>query len=363
MTTARNSSAPSTTDHGASTAGWAGDEARRFPGRIYRYRVLGMGLGGACIAAVLHEQQPGPAYWTAAVFTCLLWPHLAWWLARRSGNPFRAELRNLLLDSAQAGLWVSLMHFNLLPSVLLLTLVTVDKISTGVPRLWLWSLPAVAGGVLAGGLWTGFAFAPESSMTVVLASLPMLLIHTLAVSLAGSRLVHRIRDKNRQLDALSRIDALTGLDGRRHWQQSVTTALRAHHLGGTPAALLMLDIDHFKATNDRHGHSAGDLLLRQVADILRDRLRAGDNAGRYGGDEFGVVLAGADLAQAHAWAESILRDVRRSVSTGIEDGDRCSISIGLAMVDPLHAEPAQWIDAADAALYRAKRSGRDCVST
>lgn len=356
MRTSRDS-----TDQATPIGGWTAGDARRFPDRIYRYRMLGMGLGGLCIAAVLYEQQASTAHWAAAVFTCLLWPHLAWWLARRNADPFRSELRNLLLDSAQAGLWVSLLHFNLLPSVLLLTLVTVDKISTGVPRLWLWSMPAVAAGVLLGGLSTGFAFEPESSMTVVLASLPMLLIHTLAVSLGSSRLVQRIREKNRQLDALSRIDGLTGLDARRHWQHNVAAALRRHQAEGTPATPLMLDIDHFKATNDRHGHSTGDTLLQQVALIVRSHLRAGDAAGRYGGDEFGVVLAGADLVQAQAWAESVLAEVRRSARSG-PGGGTCTISIGLAVVAPDHLEPAHWIDAADAALYRAKGSGRDCVS-
>src|SRR5690606_34299143 len=97
------------------------------------------------------------------------WPALAHAIARRSRDPYRAELRNLLVDSAIAGAWVPLLHFNLLPSVLLLTLTTVDKISSGVPRLWLRSLPGMGLALLASGLATGFAWAPSTSIAVMLA--------------------------------------------------------------------------------------------------------------------------------------------------------------------------------------------------
>src|SRR5690606_31394614 len=181
----------------------------RFSRQVHRFRILGMGLGALCIAAVLYENQAPVPVWILCAFTGLAWPHLAFALAHRSADPVRAEVRNLLLDSALVGLWVPLMHFNLLPSVLLLTLVTVDKISTGIPRLWLKSLPGMVAGFLTGGLLTGFQLQLETSMTVILASLPVLLIHTIAVAVGNSRLIHRIRHKNRQLDALSRVDMLS----------------------------------------------------------------------------------------------------------------------------------------------------------
>jgi diguanylate cyclase len=332
----------------------------RLPQRIFRFRVLGMGLAAIAIAAVLLENGGTPLVWATWAVTCLAWPHLALALARRSPSPYRAEVRNLLIDSAIAGTWIGLMQFNLLPAMLLFTLVTVDKISTAIPRLWLWSLPALAGGVLFGAVATGFSFQPHTSMPVLLASLPMLVIHTLSVSIATNRLVYKVREKNLLLGELSRLDAVTGMHVRRHWQRLATQTLQQHHATGEPATLMMLDIDHFKLANDRHGHSVGDEVLRAVAAAICVHVRDGDNAGRYGGDEFGLVLPATRAGPAHALAEEILREVRAIVLAGAPQS-QISISIGIAEADPAHATLEQWIESADAALYRAKRAGRDRV--
>ncbi|WP_372013626.1 sensor domain-containing diguanylate cyclase [Pseudoxanthomonas sp. 10H] len=332
------------------------------PRQVYPLRVLGMGLGGVALAAVLHENDAGASSWAWLAFTALLWPQLALWLALRSRHPHRAEVRNLLFDSALAGLWVPLMHFNLLPSVLLLTLATVDKISTGVPRLWLQSLPLMLAGMVLGSVVAGLAFQPVTSMPVILACLPMLLIHTIAVSLAANRLITRIREQNRELDQLHRIDALTGLAGRRHWQQRAEAALRAHRETGAPAMLLMVDVDHFKHINDQYGHASGDDVLRLVAGILRRHLGENDDAGRLGGDEFAVVLAGAGRDRGLDVAESMRRDVEAAApSLPHLPGLRCSISIGVAEASSAYASLRPWLEAADTALYGAKHAGRNRV--
>lgn len=333
----------------------------RLPRRIFRFRMLGMGLAMLCIAAVLYENGASLPVWGLCAFSGLLWPHLALHVAQRSRSPYRAELRNLLIDSTIAGAWVGLMQFNLLPSVLLLTLVTVDKISTGVPRLWLWSLPVAGVGVLCGSAATGFGFRPDTSTAVLIAALPMLVIHTIAVSLASNRLVRQVREKNRLLDRLSRTDSLTGLHVRRHWLELAGRTLQQHHAGGEPATLLMLDVDHFKRSNDHHGHSAGDEVLRAVADVIRARLGSHAHAGRYGGDEFGVVLPGADTRLAQSVADDILRGVRSVALNGVPDA-RITVSIGMAQADRRHGSAKDWIKAADAALYRAKHAGRDRIA-
>src|SRR5690606_15922322 len=133
---------------------------------------LGMGLATLPLAAVMHELQSSWIAWSWMLLTCWVWPHLAYVRAIRSKDPFRTELHNLLIDSAIAGSWVPLMHFNLLPSVMLLGVTTADKVSTGVRRLWLYSLPAIAASVFGVGLLSGFSFAPHSSMRVILACLP-----------------------------------------------------------------------------------------------------------------------------------------------------------------------------------------------
>ena len=341
----------------------AGKDARRlrFSRQVHRFRILGMGLGALCIAAVLYERQAPAAAWALCAWMGLAWPHLAYALARRSADPHRTEVRNLLFDSALVGLWVPLMHFNLLPSVLLLTLVTVDKISTGIPRLWLKSLPGMLAGFVVGGLLTGFEMQLDTSMPVILASLPVLLIHTIAVAVGSNRLVDRIRHKNRQLDELSRIDMLTGLHIRRHWQQIATRVQQRHQQDGMPAALVMLDVDDFKGANDRHGHAFGDDVLRAVARAIRLHVDGRGEAGRYGGDEFGIVLPGSGGNEARFIAEQIRREVEGTRLDAAPDA-RITISLGIADACSDCATLEQWLEHADAALYRAKRAGRNRVT-
>ncbi|NEZ04155.1 diguanylate cyclase [Wenzhouxiangella sp. XN201] len=330
------------------------------PRRVYRLRMLGMGLAAPPIGAVLIENGAGWPSWALLAFSALIWPQLALLLARSSRDPYRAELRNLMIDSAVAGLWAPLMHFNLLPSVLLITLATVDKISTGIRGLWLWSLPGLFAGLLGGALVTGFRFQPDSSMSVILACMPLLLIHTIAVSLTGYRLVRKVQRQNRQLDELSRIDMLTGLASRGHWQARAELMLQARHGGGDSVSLLLIDLDHFKAINDEHGHIAGDDALRGVAGVILRQIGRRDVAGRFGGDELAIAMEG-DAEGASALAESIRAEV-----AGLDlphlHGDRLTVSIGFAAARDRDLGLREWLESADRALYRAKESGRNRVA-
>jgi diguanylate cyclase len=336
------------------------DDFHRLPRLVYPLRVVGMGLGAVVAMVVLHERDAAPAVWAMVFCGGFVWPHLAWWLTRRSRNPQRAEVRNLLVDSAIAGAFVPLMQFNLLPSVLLVTLTLVDKISTGIRLLWLQSLP----GMLAAGLlvawWMDAPVLPESSMRVVLACLPMLVIHTLAVSLSSYRLIRQVSRQNRVLDELRRIDPLTGLYGRAYWELQVGEAQQRHAETGEPACLMMLDIDGFKQINDGLGHTVGDDVIRAMSRIVRDCVRASDCAGRYGGDEFAILLRGADMAQAQEIAQRIRTEAE---SHRFRDHAelRFTSSIGIAVLQPHYARTRDWVAAADAALYQAKRAGRNRV--
>ena len=331
------------------------------PRRVYRFRVLGMGVAGLPIALVLRENGAAPWSFALLVFTCLLWPHLAYLLARRSPQPFQTELRSLMLDSLIAGLWVPLMHFNLLPSVLLLTVATADKINTGVRALWLRSLPGMALGVLFGGMLTHFVTRYETSLVVMLACLPLLVIHTLAVSLGSYQLVRMVQGRNRRLDELSRLDGLTGLANRRHWQDEAGRLLQAWHADGKPATLMLVDVDMFKAINDRHGHAVGDDVLRRLAELIHRHIGPDAHAGRLGGDEFAIVMPGP----LHA-AEVVAERLRRSVETlGLSHVPelRCSISLGLAQASEAGRSLREWSEVADRALYRAKHAGRNRMAS
>lgn len=330
------------------------------PKRVYRFRVLGMGLAALPIGVVLHEHQAPIGSWLWGIFTCLLWPQLAYWRARRSRNRFNAELHNLMFDSAIAGSWAALLHFTVLPAVLLVTVVTADKINTGVRGLWRRSLPGLLLGMLVAGLLTGFAFEPETSMPALLACLPIMLIHTLSVSLASSRLVHRVQQQNRQLDELSRVDMLTGLDNRRAWQRNADVLLQQHRTRGQAATLMMIDVDRFKDINDRHGHILGDDVLCGIAAILQRHNRGDAHICRFGGDEFAIALPVA-LAEAMAIAER-LRCAVEELTLPQAPELCCSISLGLAEAGCADINLRQWMEAADHALYRAKQSGRNATA-
>lgn len=329
------------------------------PRRTYRFRVMGMGLAAIAVSAVLLERGAGWEGWAWMVASCLLWPHLAYWHARRSRDPFRAELYNFVADSTLAGSWVPLMHFNLLPSVVLVTVVTADKVNSGVRNLWLWSLPWMLGGTIGAGWLTGFALAPATSQRMVLACLPIMVIHTLAVSLSSYKLIRRVQRQNLELQTLSRTDSLTGLDGRRHWQSRAEALLRRHAAGQTPATLVLVDIDRFKQINDRHGHAVGDDVLRAIAECLRAGMPAQAAAGRLGGDEFAIAVP-ADPAATAACAER-LRAAVDSLEFPRSPGLRCSVSIGLAAAPDGGIGLREWTEAADRALYESKSTGRNRV--
>jgi diguanylate cyclase len=335
-------------------------DTHRLPRRIYRLRVLGMALSSLCVAAVLHENQAPPMVWLWLLFTGLVWPQLALLAAIRSETPYRTEIRNLLFDSTLVGMWVALMQFNLLPSVLLITLATVDKISTGIQRLWLWSLAAMALGCVSAGLFTDFAFQPATSTPVLLACLPMLFIHSIAVSQASHRLVREVKRQNRLLDDLSRLDVLTGLAVRRYWLAEAEHLLLHRHDSGEAATLLMIDVDHFKSINGTYGPAVGDEVLRAVAAVIRGSIRSLDKAGRIGGDEFGLVLQGTGAQAARIVAERIRHGVEAIALPDIPEL-RCTVSTGIAEATESDSDLLDWLESAGGALSRAKTDGRNRV--
>lgn len=328
--------------------------------RVYRFRALGMGLGLLPIAAVLVELQAGWAAWTWAIACCLFWPHLAYLFAARSKDPARAEVRNLMVDSMLTGSLVPVMQFNLLPSVMLMTVTTADKINAGVRGLWLRALPGMFIALLVVGAISGFAVRYPTSTPVLLACLPVMIIHTLAVSASGYQLIRKVQKQNARLDELSRHDSLTGLQSRGHWQEQVTALLARHAVGTGPASMLLVDVDLFKEINDCHGHATGDDVLRGIASVIRDAIPDGSHPGRIGGDEFAIALPAA-LPDARRIAERIRTGVDALTFPRLPPL-QCTVSIGIAEVPAPDAGLRAWMEAADRALYRAKAAGRNHVA-
>ena len=174
------------------------------------------------------------------------------------------------------------------------------------------------------------------------------------------------RDAMRALEDMRKLairDELTGLFNRRHLEDVAATAWQLAKRYNHPMAVMMLDIDQFKETNDRYGHHAGDELLKEFVGALRSHMRATDIVARYGGDEFVVVLPHADAHEAVGLAQRIRATVRDTHFLPGLGGVRMTASIGIALYDPDHpgGELNDLLRHADQAMYRAKGSGRDSV--
>ena len=336
------------------------DDARelRLVRRIYRLRILGLGLGVLCVASVLRLHDAPPAWWVLLLANGFAWPHLAWLLAIRSANPRRTELRNLMADSALGGVWIALMQFNLLPSVLLATMLSVDKLSVGGPSFLLRTSALLLAACALTSAALGFPVDIVTPMSVIGACMPLLVTYPLAVSAVAFRLASKLARQNRRLDELGRTDGLTGLANRRQCFALAETELARHFRTGRPAALLILDIDRFKDINDRYGHPMGDEVLCAVARTLRRCCRDTDTPTRYGGDEFLVILPETDLCGAEEAAHRI-RERLENITFRNAPDLHCTVSLGAAEAGRDITNVDVWIRQADAALYRAKAAGRD----
>ncbi|WP_428829396.1 diguanylate cyclase [Nonomuraea coxensis] len=167
-----------------------------------------------------------------------------------------------------------------------------------------------------------------------------------------------------QLQAAARTDAKTGLLNAAAWQREADMEIVRARRTNDALALLIIDIDHFKRVNDAHGHLAGDQVLIGVASTLRSQLREYDVVGRFGGEEFVVLLPGADTHEARRVAERLRARIRH-LAVPVEDSlIRVTISIGVALLSVHGDDLIELLAAADLALYRAKELGRDrvCVS-
>ncbi len=169
-------------------------------------------------------------------------------------------------------------------------------------------------------------------------------------------------EANADLDVLARIDKLTGLHNRRHIEEQLDSLLHASGRTRAPVSLLMLDVDHFKRINDTEGHAVGDRALQSLAGALRLSLRPGDVCGRWGGEEFVVLLPGTDGATAAIIGER-LREAAAEAPLWGDDGSRLHLTVSVGVACAVPTDVAQAVVArADAALYRAKGAGRNAVA-
>lgn len=164
---------------------------------------------------------------------------------------------------------------------------------------------------------------------------------------------------NLSLQRLSRTDRLTGLNNRGFWEENLEQEFLRSQRSKRPASLIMLDIDHFKNFNDTHGHSAGDDVLRAVSNQIKTSQRTTDIAGRYGGEEFAIILPDTDGQQALAVAERLRQQISKLQLAWDAQLLNITVSIGISEYHTEMPAYQAWIEHADTALYKAKAEGRN----
>ena len=188
---------------------------------------------------------------------------------------------------------------------------------------------------------------------------PPELVARVAAAAQVKKLHDELRGRNEELDRMARVDALTGLFNRRHLEEELRRQSATACRNGTPLAVLLLDIDHFKRVNDTYGHPAGDLVLQEFGRRLQSDLRAGDVAGRWGGEEFLVLLPDTDLAAALTVAARIRASTSRAPV--VADGMPILVTVsGGCAVGRLDVTD-ELVSRADTALYQAKTAGRNRI--
>ncbi|MGO3692175.1 diguanylate cyclase [Marinobacter sp.] len=185
-----------------------------------------------------------------------------------------------------------------------------------------------------------------------------LMVYDVTDIATGKRALERA---NEQLAKLSMTDRLTGLLNRGTWENLVDAEFERFRRYGQATSLVMFDIDFFKKVNDNHGHLAGDEVIKHTADTAKSNLRQSDSIGRYGGEEFGIVLPETDAEGARIICERIRETIEQSVVQTSAAPVRYTVSVGIAQLTDKPKNHMKWMQQADEALYAAKKSGRNCV--
>lgn len=357
----------------------------------HRLRSASFALVMLAVALHIHDKPDyGVMTWLFMVSVFLIYPHLLYWLAARSAHSVARELRNLTIDAALLGLTMAWLAFPLWLTVTAGIAALVNSATnTGWPGVGK-ALAAGAAGMAFGYLLTGGVVEPATAWPVTLVSIMGLAGYLTVVGNVGfvrnsqlrqmreslrQREAELLSANNRLRDQLAEIevlqqqlreqavrDPLTGLHNRRFLDSLLEREAARALRDDEPLALLMVDVDHFKAYNDRYGHPAGDQCLRKVATCLRGAARRGsDLAARYGGEEFVLVLADTDVTIACRHAEVLrLAVAALALEHAGSPLGRVSVSIGVAVMPAVGIGTVEdLLRAADTALYAAKQLGRD----
>lgn len=332
----------------------------RFVKRMYLMRILGTLLCFIPILSVLIEHQRSVWLMILLGANAFIWPTFAWFRSRKSATPLVTEHQNLVFDAGAGGFWIAMMAVNPLPSVVIATILLADRLSAGGFTLMKKAAAVMLGVFLASWLTQGMAVDLFVSQRTMYATLPLIAIYLIALSVLTDSIALRLRIKSRELERIAMMDPLLDIANRRLLEKRIDNELKKLQQSCRESALMFIDIDNFKEVNDRFGHKVGDVLLATVSQILHVATRPADTPARLGGDEFVILLPDTTIDEAHIVATRIMEaaSVMKDVAN---ETVHCTLSIGIACATRDMSSVTDWLQAADSALYQAKREGKNRI--
>ena len=295
--------------------------------------------------------------WIAVVATAILWPLLAQWLAHRSAHSDSSDVIQAFVDGIIVGLWVTLTHFNLLASIVMVLILVHSTYALQSARHAVLGMAGAIAGIAVSGLLTEFAIHYRAATPAVIGSLLGLAVYLAAQGMSTGRLLQTLAHKEQMLTVLRRVDAMTGFFGRAYWNDLATRLFNYARQKDLSAFMLIVDVDNFRDLNSRKGETAGDEVIIAVANTLRTCVRPGDATCRFGGDSFGVLLSGVNLDIANQIADRIHTQVLNRRLRDWPDV-QISVSIGIASLAKYHQSVDEWVKQAETALEQAKGAPR-----
>lgn len=323
-------------------------------------RILGTLLCFFPILSVLFElHRP---LWTVVLLSAnaFVWPTFAFLRARNTANPLQTEHQNLVFDAGAGGLWIAMMAANPLPSVVIATILLSDRLSAGGFTLMRKAALTLLAVFLLVWLVLGMPLELHVTQRTMFATLPLIAIYMLALSVLTDSIASKLRMKSRELERIAMMDPLLDIANRRLLEKRIQYELDKLRATPNHSSLMFIDIDNFKEVNDRFGHKVGDALLVTVSKILHIATRNTDTPARLGGDEFVILLPDTPSDVAYDVATRIM-DAAATMTVLQEHAFKCTLSIGIASALPGMHTVTDWLKAADDALYQAKRLGKNQI--
>ncbi|MBJ9164078.1 diguanylate cyclase AdrA [Citrobacter farmeri] len=330
----------------------------RFARRVRVPRAVALGGMFFPVAAALVASSVSGVWWLLLVGWAFVWPHLAWQIASRAVDPLSREFANLKTDAALAGMWVGLMGGNALPSTALLMIVCMNLMGAGGVRLFVAGFALMVVACLVTLQLTGVSLTLTSTALEGVLTLPVIVIYPLLFSWISYQAATKLAQHKRRLQVMSTCDGMTGVYNRRHWEILLRNEFEHCRRQHRDATLLIIDIDHFKSINDTWGHDVGDEAILALTRQLRLTLRGSDVIGRFGGDEFAVIMCGTPAESAIA-AMSRVHEGLHGLRLACAPQVILHISVGVAPLTPQFGHYREWLKSADLALYKAKNAGRN----